>query len=376
MTRSSEGTHAPRRVAHVGTGMTGSVALRAIIDDPALDLVGLKVTSESKVGTDAGQLCGRPATGIAATEDVAAVLAAQPDCVAYCATAVRREDEVIADIVGYLRAGINVVTISAIPMVYPSAAPTKWREPIEKAAISGGSTFYATGCEPGFVSLNLPTALLAGAGAVHAYRMDEYALDLDLSYPIWEVLHESMGFGKPDGHVPVRIAVGKVSDDWEPVVRYIADVLRVTIDNVALEWETVLAPHDLDTALGVIAKNTICGHRWQLAAIHDERPVASVQYFATVTSTPWPENWPRPAQPGQGGMVFRIEGNPNMTLDLRLDPSPDDATNPGVTATAMAAVNAIPAVIDAPPGLLPEPLAGPSIVTRQTRRRDALFDNR
>jgi hypothetical protein len=68
-------------------------------------------------------------------------------------------------------------------------------------------------------------------------------------------------------------------------------------------------------------------------------------------------------------MAFRIEGNPNMTLDLRLDPAPGDATNPGVAATAMAAVNAIPAVIDAPPGLLESPLAGPSIVTRHTRRR-------
>ena len=97
--------------------MTGSVALRAIIDDPALELIGVKVSSTSKVGTDAGQLCGRPDVGIAATDDVAAVLDAEPDCIAYCATAVRREDEVIADIVGYLEAGINVVTISAIPMV-------------------------------------------------------------------------------------------------------------------------------------------------------------------------------------------------------------------------------------------------------------------
>ena len=178
-----------------------------------------------------------------------------------------------------------------------------------------------------------------------------------------------MGFGKPDGHVPIRIAVGKVNNDWEPVVRYIADTLSVPVDKVALDWETILAPHDLDTALGVIPENTICAHRWQLAAIHDDRPVASVQYFATVTSTPWPESWPRPAQPGQGGMVFRIEGNPNMTLDLRLDPAPDDPTNPGVAATAMAAINAIPAVIDAEPGLLATPLAGPAIVTRQTRRR-------
>jgi 2,4-diaminopentanoate dehydrogenase len=67
-------------------------------------------------------------------------------------------------------------------------------------------------------------------------------------------------------------------------------------------------------------------------------------------------------------MVFPIEGSPNMTLDLRLDPAKDDPTNPGVAATAMAAINAIPAVIDAPPGLLATPLAGPAIVTRQTRR--------
>jgi len=108
---------------HVGTGHTGSVALRAIIDDPALQLVGVKVSTPEKVGMDAGRLCGRPDIGVAATGDVDAVLAAEPDCIAYCATAVRREDEVIADIAGYLAAGINVVTISAIPMVYPKAAP-------------------------------------------------------------------------------------------------------------------------------------------------------------------------------------------------------------------------------------------------------------
>ena len=125
--------------------MTGSVALRAIIDDPALELTGLKVSSPTKVGTDAGQLCGRPDVGIVATDDMTAILDAKPDCIAYCATAVRREDEVIADIVGYLEAGINVVTISAIPMVYPKAAPADWREPIENAARQGNSTFYATG---------------------------------------------------------------------------------------------------------------------------------------------------------------------------------------------------------------------------------------
>lgn len=48
MTSSADTTTIKRRVAHVGTGMTGSVALRAIIDDPALDLIGVKVSSPTK----------------------------------------------------------------------------------------------------------------------------------------------------------------------------------------------------------------------------------------------------------------------------------------------------------------------------------------
>lgn len=359
------------RVVHVGTGLTGTQALRAVIDDPALELVGLKVSTADKAGVDAGRLCGGSDVGIAATDDADAIMALSPDCVLYCATAVRREAEAIADIVGYLEAGINVVTISAIPMVYPAAAPPEWQDAIEAAAQKGNSSFYATGAEPGFISLNIPTALLAGAGAVDSYRMDEYAIDLDKSYPIWDVLHESMGFGKPDGHVPARIAAGKVNHDWETVVRYIADILGLALDSIELDWETLLAPEDLTTAIGVIPHETICAHRWRLAGMVDGRPVVAVQYFATVSSTPWPRRWPRPSRHDQGGMVIRVDGRPSMCAELYFEPSPTDRVNPGVAATAMAAVNAIPAVVEAPTGVLANPLAGPSIVTRQSRTTHA-----
>ncbi|MGV0605808.1 dihydrodipicolinate reductase [Mycolicibacterium sp. XJ1904] len=301
-----------------------------------------------------------------ATDDLSAVLALKPDCVTYCATAVRREEEAISDIATYLNAGVNVVTFSLIPMIYPRAAPAPWRETLEKAAAQGNSTFYATGSEPGFISLNIPTALLAGAGRVDSYRMDEYAVDLDKSYPIWDVLHESMGFGKPDGHVPVRIASGKVNKDWGTVVTYIADILGFELDGIELDWETLLAPTDLPTALGVIPEGTICAHRWQLAGIVGGRPAVAVQYFATVSSTPWPDRWPKPTREGQGGMVFRVNGSPNMNLELHLEQSHDDRVNPGVAATALAAVNAIPSVVEAPPGVIPSPLSGPSVVTRQS----------
>lgn len=362
--------NAPRhRVAHVGTGLTGTEVLCAILDDPLLELVGVKVWTPHKVGVDAGRLCGRPAIGLAATDDFAALIAAKPECVVYCASAVRRETDAIADMAAYLRAGINVATISAIPMVYPPAAPQQWRDALQAAAVEGNSTFYATGSEPGFISLNLPTALLSGAGIVESYQMDEYAIDLDKSYPICDVLHESMGFGKPDGHVPARIASGRVNHDWETVVRYLADLLGLRLDRIELDWETELAPNDLPTALGVIPAGTICAHRWRLAGIVDERPTVAVQYFAAVSTTPWPLRWPKPPRDGHNGMVFRIAGRPTMTMELRLDASAGDRVNPGVAATAMAVVNVIPAVIEAAPGVIGVPLAGPSIVSRQSPSR-------
>ncbi|BBZ70953.1 hypothetical protein [Mycobacterium paraseoulense] len=85
------------RVVHIGTGPTGTEALRATILDPALDLIGVHVSTPSKVGTDAGRLGGLGDVGVVATNVIAEVIALKPDCVSHCATAVRREDDAIAD---------------------------------------------------------------------------------------------------------------------------------------------------------------------------------------------------------------------------------------------------------------------------------------
>jgi len=351
---------------HGGTGLTGREALRGIINDPDLDLVGVLVTTPAKVGADAGALCGLPDTGLLATDDTDAIIAAKPDCYCYCGTAVRREERAIEDIARLLRGGINVVTISTIPMVYSPSAPQSWRDAIENACHEGRSSFYATGSEPGVASLNIPTAMLAGAGQVDSYRMDEYALGLDEAYPIWDVLHESMGFGKPDGHVPARIASGKVRHDWETVVRYIADILGYDLEAIDLDWETLKAPTDLETNVGVLAAGTICAHRWQLAGKVDGEPVVSVQYFATVSSTPWPDSWPRPVAEAASAVVYRVAGRPNMRMQLCFDAQDGEKNlNSAIALTGMAAVNAIPYVVAAEPGIY-HAIAGREVVTRQS----------
>jgi len=71
------------RVVHCGTGLTGREALRAIIGDPRLELVGQYVSTPEKVGKDAGDLCGLAPTGVIATGDLDAVVALGADCLCY-----------------------------------------------------------------------------------------------------------------------------------------------------------------------------------------------------------------------------------------------------------------------------------------------------
>ena len=54
---------APYRVVQWATGNIGLRSLRAVIEHPDLELVGLYVYSESKAGKDAGELCGVAADG-------------------------------------------------------------------------------------------------------------------------------------------------------------------------------------------------------------------------------------------------------------------------------------------------------------------------
>ncbi|HMO69243.1 MAG TPA: dihydrodipicolinate reductase, partial [Novosphingobium sp.] len=71
------------RVIQWATGNVGSRALQRVIEHPRLDLVGLWVSSADKVGRDAGALCGLADTGVKATNDAAALIAMEADCVLY-----------------------------------------------------------------------------------------------------------------------------------------------------------------------------------------------------------------------------------------------------------------------------------------------------
>ena len=101
------------RVIQWGTGNVGLQSLRALIRNPNLELVGLHANAKAKQGKDAGELAGlEEATGVAATNDVDALMALKPDCCVYMANGELRAQDATDDMARLLRAGIDVVGVA------------------------------------------------------------------------------------------------------------------------------------------------------------------------------------------------------------------------------------------------------------------------
>src|SRR5207237_6419014 len=111
----------------------------------ALDLVGCYAWSPDKVGRDVGELCGTDPIGIAATNDIAALLALRPDCVVY-----NPKWPDVDELVRILEAGVNVVTTAAFITGHTLGRD---RDRIADACERGGATMFGTGISPGFVEL-------------------------------------------------------------------------------------------------------------------------------------------------------------------------------------------------------------------------------
>ena len=133
------------RVIHVGTGYTGSIALRQILRSPRLKLVGQLVHSHDKVGRDSGELVDERTAGVIATDSLDDLLALDADCVSYFAAVSGREgSEVVDQISAMLASGKNVVTPSYHALFHPPTLDDASLNKLEGACRQGNSSLLAT----------------------------------------------------------------------------------------------------------------------------------------------------------------------------------------------------------------------------------------
>lgn len=139
------------RVVAWSTGNVGRHVLAGIDARPDLELVGLWVSSQDKVGADAGRLAGLGRDlGVRATHDVDELLALRPDCVIHSAMADHRLFEALSDLERLLRAGINVVSSGPVFLQYPSGDAAAMAAGVTAAAVEGKASLFVNGIDPGF----------------------------------------------------------------------------------------------------------------------------------------------------------------------------------------------------------------------------------
>lgn len=336
------------RVVQWSTGHVGKWALRGIIDHPELELAGVWVSSSAKNGRDAGELAGVDPLGIPATTDADELIAARPDCVVYTAMADNRLNEAIDDLCRLLRAGINVVASGPVFLSFPEGTvPPEVTDPVRQAAAEGGSSLWVNGIDPGWANDWLPLLLSGTCQRIDLVRCSEITDYSTYDNPL--VLFDIMGFGTPPDQTPLLLQPGVLSLAWGSVVRQLAAALDVPLDAVVEHHERFPAPEPFTAAGRTIAEGTMAALRFTVSGVIADQPVLVLEHVTRLRPDLAPD-WPQPA--GSGCYRVEITGEPNYVLDLRLTGSDGDHNTAGVASTAMRLVNAVPAVVAAPPGLL------------------------
>jgi len=325
------------RVVQWATGNIGTRSLRTVIEHPHLKLVGLYVHSPAKAGRDAGELCGLGPVGVTATNKIDDILALKADCVLYM-----QQGYNIDDICRILASGTNIVTTRG-EFHHPAWIEPAARERIEDACRRGSTSIHSTGSSPGFSTEALPIVLTSLQRRLDFLSIDEFADLTTRNSP--ELLFNVMGFGKP----PTELNEHRLSHlrlHFGSSLSALADALSLPLDSVDVMGEAATVRRTTRIAAGVLEVGTLGAQRITVTGLRGGRPLLRFRanwYCTTDIAPAW--------DLGEAGWRVLVEGDTPLRVDIRF-PVPLERwaeTSPGLTAHR--AVNAVPYVCAAPPGV-------------------------
>lgn len=331
------------RVIQWATGGVGRAAIGGVLDHPDLELVGCWVHSRDKDGRDAGEIAGLGEIGVTATCDVEALLELEADCVIY--SPIFAEPDLVARL---LDSGKNLVT--PLGWFYP---PTPERDRFDAIARRSEVTLHGTGIHPGGITERFPLMVSALSGSITHVRAEEYS-DIR-TYGAPDVIRGWMLFGRTPEDARTSIMADALGAGFRQSVHMVAAELGFDLDpEIRTTHEMAVATAPIDSPIGAIQPGLVAAQRFLWEATVDGEVVISARVNWLMGDEHLDPAWTW----GPEGERFEIEitGDPScLTTFRKLHPHSIEeglARNPGVVATAMHCVNAVPYVCGAPPGLL------------------------
>lgn len=342
------------RVIQWATGAMGKTCLRAVIDHPAMELVGLYVYGDGKVGRDAGDIARRPPTGVLATRDVEAILALDADVVIHAARLAPPYGSHDADILKLLASGKNVISINGY------SRPGHWGgdrlAALQAACAEGGTTLMAAGLNPGFAAEQMAVVATGVCSELDRIEVVESVDCRTVRNP--DYVFKILGFGENPDQVdpndPTWGPAASLNGMYAEVLSAMAEHLNLPLDRIDTDHRVLGATQDLAIAAGSIARGGISHVNWRWSGMVGDtaRLIMSIHWYMELAHL---------AQPDPPLWRVHVEGQPGvkLTIDLEKRAGDTSATSAEQLGVAGTVINAIPLLCAAPPGVMTRPLATP-----------------
>ncbi len=301
-------------VAHYGIGPIG-LGIAGLVLDRGYRVVAAFDIDPEKVGCDLGTLLDRAPLGTAVTNNVAAALATGPRVVFHSTQS--HLVQVTPQLLTIIEAGVSVISTCeelAFPWYHHAADAHR----IDDAAKARGVTVVGLGVNPGFVMDLLPIVMTAPCREIRAIHVTR-VVDAGLRrLP----LQRKVGAGMTRAEFEDGVAAGRIGHvGLKESVAMIADALGWTLEAIDERIEPVLD-----------GSNTVRGLHQVATGLCGGRPAVMLDLTMAVAA-------PSPRD------AVTIEGDPPITMTVA-------GGIHGDVATCALAVNALPRVLAAPPGLM------------------------
>ncbi|MEU8132948.1 NAD(P)H-dependent amine dehydrogenase family protein [Streptodolium elevatio] len=333
-----------------GTGNVGRASIRAVDAHPALTLAAVIVHNPAKVGRDAGELAGLDhELGVAATDDVDAVLATRPGAVVYAASGDIRPDDALEDICRAIRAGAVVVSPALYPLYDQRNAPPEFRDPVVAAVAEGGGSLFVSGVDPGWGNDILPL-LISGLGTtVDAIRCQEI-FDYT-TYDQEESVRQLIGMGMPMDYGPPMLWPDMPTMVWGGQIRLMARALGVELDEIRETVDRRALDETVNTRLmGEFEAGTQGAVRFEVQGIVGGEPRIVIEHVTRIHAACAPD-WPTPPDGGDGAHRVIIEGRPRIEVTVEAVDEGENRSAGGNATAVGRLVGAIDWLVEAEPGL-------------------------